>query len=687
MKSLVIVTLFNILTLSLALMTLTVVTSPSVDELWALIICGYPYYGLYGEEEGMQLDPQYMHDVLVEHYPFTEVRLIDSLSYPNEDKDWLRNEIKNWLGNRSDTNDLVFIFFMTHGCKRTDGSHKDGEYDPIDEVDGIDEGLQLKEKWTMTEPKVEYYWDDELKEDIAWLKQEGKYGRLVLLLQGCKVENQTEGCFTGGFIRDVSAPNRIIITPCNETESHGYFLYPDQAWSHVGYFSRLFINALNKAHTAFDDADTNNDGIVSMWEAFQYAYANDPARIDGRETPQLDDNGDGVADIYDQSLSVGTYFGFEEIKRTDVNRNGIVWLEDIGAIQAAWLTRPGDYWWNPYVDFDNNGYINVADVSRIAKDWQKTFFPGGSTGGTRTQTETQTPELSVTPNEIIVNKHQTFSVDITITDVTDLYSYQFYLNYNSTLLNCTGVDLPPGHFLEPLEPDNILIVEQVYNNTYNATHGRLGVAATLLGDEPGKNGSGTLATINFKALAVGSTTLHFYDIVICNSVPEAMPVITVDGSVTVHPTLTVLAEDLDGNSLTTGYVYIDSQYRGRTGSNFTVSVGTHEVKVTDFWESGGTGHRYGFKNWTDGSTDNHRIINIVEDKTVTAHFKKKLCPGDVDGNGKVSSYDLFALSDAFGSRPGDPNWDSTCDLDGDGYVGSADLFILSDNFGKTYPDP
>jgi len=65
-----------------------------------------------------------------------------------------------------------------------------------------------------------------------------------------------------------------------------------------------------------------------------------------------------------------------------------------------------------------------------------------------------------------------------------------------------------------------------------------------------------------------------------------------------------------------------------------------------------------------------------------ATFTVKL-PGDVDGDGWVSSYDLFALADAFGTTPGDPNWNPQCDFDYDNWVSSYDLFTLADFFGRT----
>ncbi|UCE15368.1 MAG: hypothetical protein JSV12_05680, partial [Candidatus Bathyarchaeota archaeon] len=70
------------------------------------------------------------------------------------------------------------------------------------------------------------------------------------------------------------------------------------------------------------------------------------------------------------------------------------------------------------------------------------------------------------------------------------------------------------------------------------------------------------------------------------------------------------------------------------------------------------------------TTDNTRTCWIV----VTI-------PGDADGSGRVVADDFFLLVDAFGARPGDPNWNPNCDFDNSGRVVADDFFILVDNFG------
>jgi hypothetical protein len=61
------------------------------------------------------------------------------------------------------------------------------------------------------------------------------------------------------------------------------------------------------------------------------------------------------------------------------------------------------------------------------------------------------------------------------------------------------------------------------------------------------------------------------------------------------------------------------------------------------------------------------------------------CPGDVDGDGDTDLADLAALLAAYGSRPGDPNWNPAADLDGDGDVDLADLAMLLSDYGCSTP--
>jgi hypothetical protein len=60
-------------------------------------------------------------------------------------------------------------------------------------------------------------------------------------------------------------------------------------------------------------------------------------------------------------------------------------------------------------------------------------------------------------------------------------------------------------------------------------------------------------------------------------------------------------------------------------------------------------------------------------------------PGDIDGNFKVQLQDLVILAMAYGSKPGDSNWNPNADIDGNNVVGLSDLVILAQHYGQHYP--
>ncbi|MGC8784060.1 MAG: hypothetical protein ACP5RN_06715, partial [Armatimonadota bacterium] len=76
------------------------------------------------------------------------------------------------------------------------------------------------------------------------------------------------------------------------------------------------------------------------------------------------------------------------------------------------------------------------------------------------------------------------------------------------------------------------------------------------------------------------------------------------------------------------------------------------------------------------------VVRSVEvmDADVTG-VDVSLTNGDIDGDNEVTLFDFGALVAAFGSVPGDSNWNPDADLDGDEEVTLFDFGILVRNFG------
>jgi hypothetical protein len=123
------------------------------------------------------------------------------------------------------------------------------------------------------------------------------------------------------------------------------------------------------------------------------------------------------------------------------------------------------------------------------------------------KTLAQTPAVNIVPSQNTVQLDEEVTVNVTVTDMPapGLYSYELKLHYNNTLLEATNASIPTDHFLKPLVATNIFIV---LPGNINQTEGFVEFAMTMLGEEPGKEGNGTLVTVTFKGLAVGTSDLE-----------------------------------------------------------------------------------------------------------------------------------------------------------------------------------
>lgn len=55
--------------------------------------------------------------------------------------------------------------------------------------------------------------------------------------------------------------------------------------------------------------------------------------------------------------------------------------------------------------------------------------------------------------------------------------------------------------------------------------------------------------------------------------------------------------------------------------------------------------------------------------------------GDLNDDGKVDVKDIFIASKAFGSVPGDSNWNAKADMDLDSNIDLKDIFAVASHYG------
>ena len=137
------------------------------------------------------------------------------------------------------------------------------------------------------------------------------------------------------------------------------------------------------------------------------------------------------------------------------------------------------------------------------------------------------PTLSTTSAGGAVN------VAVRVTDVTDLYAYQFDLSYDPTVLSTTTVSeggLLAGGGTTFFFPGAI----------DNASGTLMLTAGSLEGPVPGVSGSGTLATVLFTGVGLGASPVTVSNAVLLDSVGIDIATTIQNGSVAVVPEPTLL---------------------------------------------------------------------------------------------------------------------------------------------------
>ena len=110
-----------------------------------------------------------------------------------------------------------------------------------------------------------------------------------------------------------------------------------------------------------------------------------------------------------------------------------------------------------------------------------------------------TPIISVVGPASVIQGND-FSIDISVSDVTDLYAFQFDLGFDPSLLRALSITEGP---LLPAAGATFAIPGLIDNSIGSIT----GMADSLVGLIPGANGNGILFSVNFRAIGAGISAL------------------------------------------------------------------------------------------------------------------------------------------------------------------------------------
>jgi len=121
------------------------------------------------------------------------------------------------------------------------------------------------------------------------------------------------------------------------------------------------------------------------------------------------------------------------------------------------------------------------------------------------------PLISIDPAEATANPGESFTINVNVQDIVDLYSYQVQVNFDPNVLEATGAQEGPFLPEGTTSPDGTYFVPPVIEDD------NIFLACVTLGRYPGVSGSGTLFNVTFNVLDAGTSDLDFSEMMFLNS--------------------------------------------------------------------------------------------------------------------------------------------------------------------------
>lgn len=153
--------------------------------------------------------------------------------------------------------------------------------------------------------------------------------------------------------------------------------------------------------------------------------------------------------------------------------------------------------------------------------------------------------VAVDPKTTATEPGESFEINLTVSNVSDLYGWQFNLTFDPTILN--AVNVTEGPFLK--QAGDTWLLGPTINNIAGFVF--CGDSLFPFPDE-GATGSGVLASITFNVTAEGKSDLHFFEMIL-KTVEENLPVpidhTAVDGLFTYPLRRDVAVTDVSASSL------------------------------------------------------------------------------------------------------------------------------------------
>lgn len=354
------------------------------------------------------------------------------------------------------------------------------------------------------------------------------------------------------------------------------------------------------------------------------------------------------------------------------NANG-PWTKDPNAILS--LARTG---WEASADS-----LDYAGAVLDGGTW-KVFYSAGGTYQIGLATLTNQPQLIFNQLESTVKEGDTVVVKIDLNAATNVYGYQFQVNFDQTKVSAVGAFV--NTFFDTTTNAN---VPTGWNHLCGS--GFCKFAASKLSPGTPVSGSGTIAEITFTGIGLTPSeppaSLTFSGDVIADKDGTSLThsvttgYINVTGSATIsgHVSLQGRATPIDAGTVT---LYDENGYVPPTTVNFSASDGSWTTTVPV--SAGGTtfdavaAHSLYLGNQKTGI--------VATDGGTFDQGTTKLLGGDADGSGLIDVSDLAIIGGQFGNS-GAGITDARANINADNDVNILDLVLAGGNYGLNTPRP
>ena len=166
--------------------------------------------------------------------------------------------------------------------------------------------------------------------------------------------------------------------------------------------------------------------------------------------------------------------------------------------------------------------------------------------------------LEIGPTAPTLYVGETVTVDLVASDMVDLYGAALELTFDPSIVEV--VDDDPGTPGVQITPGTCPFPNFVVQNTADNTAGTINYDVASLAPSPPCNGTGVVASITFRALAVGMSPVHYNEWLLSDTNGEVIPSPAIDGSIEVIPPPTDTELRIDPPSATipvSGTVTVD----------------------------------------------------------------------------------------------------------------------------------